>query len=105
VLLRNGVHINRVSAWLGHHSAGFTLSVYSHLMPDDEERVASGDVEEGRRTLGEVVDLARLAGEPTMITRNNKPAAVVVSADWYQMASESLDSAGDGPATGREATP
>jgi integrase len=38
VLLRNGVDIKRVSAWLGHHSAGFTLSVYSHLMPDDEER-------------------------------------------------------------------
>jgi integrase len=38
VLLRNGVDIKRVSAWIGHHSAGFTLSVYSHLMPDDEER-------------------------------------------------------------------
>jgi prevent-host-death family protein len=77
-------------------------------------------IEKGRRTLGEVVDLARLAGEPTMITRNNKPAAVVVSADWYQIASEALDSAlprlrgqrrptaqgtggpaGDGPATDR----
>jgi hypothetical protein len=25
-------------SYLGHHSAAFTLSVYSHLMPDDEER-------------------------------------------------------------------
>jgi integrase len=38
VLLRGGVDIKRVSSYLGHHSAAFTLSVYSHLMPDDEER-------------------------------------------------------------------
>jgi integrase len=38
VLLRGGVDIKRVSAYLGHHSAAFTLSVYTHLMPDDEER-------------------------------------------------------------------
>jgi integrase len=38
VLLRGGVDIKRVSSYLGHHSAAFTLGVYAHLMPDDEER-------------------------------------------------------------------
>lgn len=38
VLLRNGVDIKRVQSYLGHHSAAFTLDVYGHLMPDDEER-------------------------------------------------------------------
>lgn len=36
-LLRGGVDVKRVQEWLGHHSAGFTLDVYGHLMPDDEE--------------------------------------------------------------------
>jgi hypothetical protein len=34
------------------------------------------------------VDRARLANEPTLITRYGKPAAVVVSADWYQVAGD-----------------
>jgi len=38
VLLRGGVDIKRVSSYLGHASAAFTLTVYSHLMPHDEER-------------------------------------------------------------------
>ena len=37
-LLRGGVDIKRVQSYLGHHSAAFTLDVYGHLMPDDEER-------------------------------------------------------------------
>jgi integrase len=37
-LLRGGVDPKRVQEWLGHHSAGFTLDVYGHLMPNDEER-------------------------------------------------------------------
>lgn len=41
-------------------------------------------IEEARRTLGEIVDLARLAGQPTEITRQGKPAAVVVPVDWYR---------------------
>jgi prevent-host-death family protein len=61
-------------------------------------------IEDGRKQLGELVDLARIAGEPTMITRYNKPAAVLVSADWYEQA-ERLMSAVDGPATDREGTP
>lgn len=54
-------------------------------------------IEEARRTVGELVDLARLAGEPTLITRYNKPGAVVVSAEWYEEAAAALASAGDGP--------
>jgi integrase len=38
VLLRGRVDIKRVSSYLGHHSAAFTLGVYAHVMPDDEER-------------------------------------------------------------------
>jgi prevent-host-death family protein len=56
-------------------------------------------IEEGRRNLGELVDLARLAGEPTMVTRYHKAAAVIVSADWYQAAEEMLTSAAHGPDT------
>lgn len=37
-LLRGGVDVKRVQSYLGHHSAAFTLDVYGHLMPDDEER-------------------------------------------------------------------
>ena len=37
VLLRGGVDIKRVQSYLGHHSAAFTLDVYGHLMPDDED--------------------------------------------------------------------
>jgi prevent-host-death family protein len=41
-------------------------------------------IEGARRTLGDVVDKARLMDEPTVITRQGKPAAVVVSVDWYE---------------------
>jgi prevent-host-death family protein len=41
-------------------------------------------IEEARRTLGDLVDRARMTGEPTMITRYGKPGAVLVSADEYQ---------------------
>lgn len=37
-LIRGGIDIKRVQKYLGHHSAGFTLDVYGHLMPDDEEQ-------------------------------------------------------------------
>lgn len=33
VLLHHGVDIKALSEYLGHHSAAFTLSVYTHLMP------------------------------------------------------------------------
>jgi integrase len=38
VLLAGGLDAKRVQSYLGHHSAAFTLDVYGHLMPDDEER-------------------------------------------------------------------
>ena len=41
-------------------------------------------LEEARRTLGEIVDRARLAEQPTLITRQGKPAAVVVGAAIYE---------------------
>ena len=37
-----------------------------------------------RDTIGEIVDRARLSGTPTMITRQGKAAAVVVSVPWYE---------------------
>jgi integrase len=37
-LLAGGVDIKRVQEYLGHHSAAFTLDVYGHLMPNDEDR-------------------------------------------------------------------
>lgn len=33
--------------------------------------------------LGEIIDRARIAGLPTLITRQGKPAAVVVGYDWH----------------------
>jgi prevent-host-death family protein len=60
-------------------------------------------IEEARKQLGELVDRARLAGEPTMIVRYRKPAAVLVPVGWYQEAAELLSSQADGPATAREA--
>lgn len=52
-------------------------------------------IEDARRQLGELVDRARLAGEPTLIMRYRKPVAVVVSADWYKRAAEALAGSGD----------
>lgn len=47
-------------------------------------------IEEARRALGDIVDRARLLAESTVITRQGKPAAVVVSIDWYQQAKDLL---------------
>ena len=47
-------------------------------------------IEEARRGLGEIVDRARLAYQPTLITRQGKPAAVVVNLQWYEKASNAL---------------
>ena len=35
LLFRRGLNPKQVQAWLGHHSAGFTLATYVHLLPDD----------------------------------------------------------------------
>jgi prevent-host-death family protein len=47
-------------------------------------------LEEARRTLGEIVDRVRFTDEPTIITRQGKTAAFVVSADWYRAAVHAL---------------
>ena len=47
-------------------------------------------IEEARKQLGELVDRARLAGEPTLIVRYRTPAAVIVPVTWYEEALESL---------------
>ena len=54
-------------------------------------------IEEARKQLGELVDQARLAGEPTLIMRYRKPAAVLVPLGWYEEATAALGSAADGP--------
>jgi len=35
MLFRNGANAKQVQVWLGHHSPGFTLATYVHLLPDD----------------------------------------------------------------------
>ena len=57
-------------------------------------------IEEARKTLGELVDRARLAGEPTMILRNRRPGAVLVPVAWYEEAAAALGS--DGPLPAQE---
>lgn len=59
-------------------------------------------IEEARRTLGDLVDRARLAGDPTLITRHGKAAAVVVSASWYAEAESVLASASGAPVSDSE---
>ena len=38
VLLAGGVSIRALSEYLGHSDPGFTLRVYTHLMPADDDR-------------------------------------------------------------------
>ena len=40
-------------------------------------------IEQARQQLGEVIDRARIARQPTLITRQGKPAAVVVPVEWW----------------------
>jgi prevent-host-death family protein len=47
-------------------------------------------IERARPALGEIVDRARFTGEPTRITRQGKPAAVIVSVEWYAEACAAL---------------
>jgi integrase len=35
ILFRRGLNAKQIQLWLGHHSPGFTLSVYVHLIDDD----------------------------------------------------------------------
>jgi prevent-host-death family protein len=50
-------------------------------------------IETARRSLGEIVDKARYTDEPTTITRQGKPVAVVLSTDWYASALEYIEHA------------
>jgi prevent-host-death family protein len=64
-------------------------------------------LEDARRQIGELVDLARFAGQHTAITRHGKPAAVIVGSVWYDavvslMRDQGIDA---GPATGKEEKP
>jgi prevent-host-death family protein len=52
-------------------------------------------IEEARRQLGEIVDRARLAGTPTTITRQGKPAAVIVPFEWYKDAQTAVTGASE----------
>ncbi len=54
----------------------------------------SVNIEEARRTLGDLVDQARIAGSPTLIMRYRKPAAILVNPDWYHRAAECLEQQG-----------
>jgi prevent-host-death family protein len=45
-------------------------------------------IEDARRQLGEIVNRAHFAERHTLITRQGKPVAVVVNADWYSAVSE-----------------
>jgi hypothetical protein len=62
----------------------------------------ASSLEQARRTLGDLSNRARLAGEPTMITRYGEPGAVVVSAGWYQDA-DCREQPADGPGRDRKA--
>lgn len=50
-------------------------------------------IEEARKMLGEIVDRARLRNEHTHITRQGKPAAVVVGAEWFAWATGVIEGA------------
>lgn len=47
-------------------------------------------IETARRTLGEIVDKARIAGEHTRITRQGKAAATVSPVGWHDAAAEAF---------------
>lgn len=46
--LKNGVDVKTLSSTLGHYSAGFTLSTYTHATPDMMREAAD--------TVGDVID-------------------------------------------------
>jgi integrase len=50
--LRNGVPVKTVQARLGHSTAAFTLDVYGHLLPGDDQRAADTI----QRTLGAAIE-------------------------------------------------
>ena len=62
-------------------------------------------IERARLKLGEVVDRARIADQFTTITRQGKPAGVVVSVDWLERTRAALAAfagSDDPPVSARE---
>lgn len=57
-------------------------------------------IEQARLKLGEIVDRARLADQFTVITRQGKPAAVVVNVDWYETVKADMDAHSEGQGDG-----
>jgi integrase len=53
--LRSGVPVKTVQTRLGHSTAAFTLDVYGHLLPGDDQRAA----ETIQRTLGAAIEKQR----------------------------------------------
>ncbi len=47
-------------------------------------------IAEARNILGEVIARARFAGDATVLINRKKPAAVVVSYEFYEQATEAL---------------
>lgn len=41
LLIRSGLSVKAIQAYLGHATAAETLDTYGHLWPDDEERIRS----------------------------------------------------------------
>lgn len=51
------------------------------------------NIEQARAKLGDIVDRAHLANEPTTITRNGRPRAVVVGTEWHAWATGVIEGA------------
>jgi integrase len=60
ILFRRGLNAKQVQAWLGHHSAAFTLSTYVHLIDDDlPDPVFWDEVTDSQEDPAATVPLAR----------------------------------------------
>lgn len=57
------------------------------MSESDEVRMG---VSEARANLTEVIAKVRLLGERVVLTRRDKPQAVLVSPDWYERAKKAL---------------
>ena len=58
-------------------------------------------IEEARKDLGGIVDRARWKGEPAVITRTGKPAAVIVPTDFCEHVQAAI---GEGERDGSQGT-
>lgn len=74
MLFREGLNAKQVQVWLGHHSPGFTLATYVHLLPGDMPAADFLDALTGPAVATPV------ATSPTETRRNEQPALAAVSA-------------------------